>query len=313
MDKKEYIRSPKEEIECNLCGSLNVKTIARRDKYCLPVKTVICQRCGLIFISPRMSSERYNSFYMNGEYRRLLKVFKGRDVSIEKTFSSGRKLGNFLAERLRSYIKEGLVVEVGSSAGGVLTGLKDKIPGIELLGIEPSEDETVFARNKGIRTNQTTLESMDDLTSAADTIVSVRSLNHFLNPRLFFEWSNRMLNHDGNLIVLVADFTTVCEKRGMLFPQLDHPYMFTTETLQSFLTSSGFEIIFNRIETIGSNSFILGVGRKNDNPVFKTQISQNEQARQIAMRLAHFKPPGIRYQIKHLRKIMKRKLKEKLR
>jgi hypothetical protein len=256
-----------------------------------------------------MVPERYDSFYMSGEYRRLLKVFKGRDVSLEKNFSGGRKLGNLLAELLVSHIKGGLVVEVGSSTGGVLTGLKDKIPDIEMLGIEPSEDETIFARNKGIRTNQTTLESMDDLSLAADTILSARSLNHFLNPRLFFEWSNRVLNSGGNLIVLVADFISVCEKRGMLFPQVDHPYMFTPETLQGFVTSSGFNTIYSSTETIGTNSFILVVGEKNGQSDSENQISQSEQAQQIEMRLAGYKPPGLRYQIKYLRKIIKRKLK----
>jgi hypothetical protein len=89
--------------------------------------------------------------------------------------------------------------------------------------------------------------------------------------------------------------------------------MFTAETLQCLVTSTGFEIPFCNTETIGSNSYILVVGKKHGESVGKKPITQNEQAQQIAVKLADYKPPGIFYQIKHYRKVIKKRLTGKLR
>lgn len=309
MNRKDYLRASKEFVACNLCGGRNFSILAKLDRYLLPASTVICQGCGLIFINPRMTLERYNRFYSSGEYRRLLQDFKQRKANLEDDFNNSRKLGNWLGECFQSTIKVGLTVEVGSGTGGILAGISDKIRDIEVLGIEPSEEEAIFARKRNIRTIQASIESIGQATLAAETIISARSMNHLLDPRKFLTWSNRVLNPGGNLIVLVADFIKICEKRRMIFPQIDHPYMYTSETLQCLLTSTGFEMLFCSTKTIGSNTYILAVVRKNGESINEHPNIKNYQAQQIAMELANYKPPGVPYQIKNYIRMIKRKLK----
>ena len=65
---------------CNLCGSQSRdwSLISTRDRANYPATSVICNRCGLIFITPRMSAEQYADFYASGQYRQTVEIVTGR-------------------------------------------------------------------------------------------------------------------------------------------------------------------------------------------------------------------------------------------
>ena len=63
IDSSFFQNAPLEEVNCSLCGGREMKTLARRDCVGLPVKTVMCRRCGLIYINPRPTEEWYKDYY----------------------------------------------------------------------------------------------------------------------------------------------------------------------------------------------------------------------------------------------------------
>ena len=55
-----------EHVGCNLCGSDQPIEIAQRDKYGLELTTVMCRKCGLLYLNPRPTARSYTKFYSEG-------------------------------------------------------------------------------------------------------------------------------------------------------------------------------------------------------------------------------------------------------
>ncbi|MBI2055601.1 MAG: methyltransferase domain-containing protein [Candidatus Sungbacteria bacterium] len=243
--------APLEEVPCSLCGSREATTLSRRDALGLPVSTVMCQSCGLIYINPRPAMEWYKTFYSSvGGKQHVYKASAHTDESkpIGSGFEAACRHGRGLAERLGKYMRSGLTIDVGSSEGGVLAGLRDCL-NIIPIGIEPVPAEAQFAAKKGIPTRAVLIENIESSgvkIPPADNIICLKSLNHFLNPAFFFAWAWKTLKPDGRLILEVKNFRHQARRSGRVYAgiQLDHPYMFVPETVSAFVTAAGFNVLF---------------------------------------------------------------------
>ena len=253
-----------ENCVCNYCGDFDFKILSKKDRYGLNVKTVICKKCGLIFINPRMTSESYQKFYQDS-YRDLILKYKNREEknwNLENNFVASKKLGSSLARFFIRYINPGTIVEIGSSTGGVLAGFKSEIPELEIIGIEPSKEESDFANSKGIKTIVKLAEELEPDILSADNIIIVRSINHLFDPNKFFVWAYKSLKQNGKLIIMVLDFLSFCQKRGRLITQIDHPFMFSCDSLINYAESNGFRIVLNDSEE--GSDYIRIVAEKTD-------------------------------------------------
>lgn len=251
----DYSKAEYEDLPCNFCGSRNSYLLSDKDKYGLPTKTVLCKKCGLIYINPRMKKEYYDKFY-NCEYRNIIathKPFK-KEKDHNSRFESARKTGRKLGELAKGIIKPGFTIEVGSSVGGILKGFKEIID-CEVLGIEPSLEEAEYAEQKGIKTKVSLLENLNSDLPMARNILSVRALNHLLDPKYFFRWANENLEMGGHIIVMVLNFAEFCKKRGAVVTQIDHPFMFTPASLKNFTVAEGFKI--DLLKTEGNYIFLI--------------------------------------------------------
>ncbi len=238
-----YEQAEYEEIPCDLCGSKDQETLGFSKES--RTRAVICRGCGLIFVSPRMTREWYDKFYQE-EYRML---GGGEGESLAARFDRQQKHGFALAEELKSYFPaKGLLVDVGSSTGGTLAGIKKVFGGLYVLGIEPSEAEAEYARNQGIPTHATLIEDVERKgieISDADCVLSTQSLNHFLSPRYFLACAWRRLKPGGRLILEVKNFRQQARRSGRVANsiQVDHVYMFTPETVREYILAAGFKPI----------------------------------------------------------------------
>ena len=240
-----------ENIPCNLCGRNDIFVLARRATNSLPANACLCKNCGLIFINPRMSKEGYDTYYKY-HYRKHRAASVGkieRAAGLEVNFSDARRFGRALAKLLLPNIKKsGLTIDVGSSTGGVLFGMREVLPKLELLGVEPSLSESEFAVSQGVPTRAALFEDFltgNDINGAAN-IVCVRSLNHLLDPMGFFRWAERVLEPDGSLILVVKNFRHQVRRAGRVVAgvQIDHPYMFAPETLKHMVERAGFRVVY---------------------------------------------------------------------
>lgn len=252
-EKFSYEKAQFEEVPCNLCGASSFFILAKSAAGNRNARTCLCKKCGLIYISPRMMRECYDKYYADfyREDRERTKGFRDKGGMLEKNFELGRKFGRGLAKKVFPFIESGSVIDVGSSTGGVLFGLREKIPELKITGVEPSDEESSFAVLKGIPTERFLFEDFilgpgrpTSLTGIS-AILCVRSLNHLLDPRKFFSWSHDVLRQGGHLVLHVKNFRFQARRAGSVEAgaQIDHPYMFTPEVLCRFVESVGFNVV----------------------------------------------------------------------
>lgn len=245
-----YNTIEKEYIPCNFCKNENYHVMSTKGKDGLRLNSVICKICGLIFINPRMTKSSYGLYYEQ-EYRdkSIVNGDMGSGFDCKKLFDSTIRHGYFLAEFIKPYLKvEGSIMEVGSGVGGVLEGIRQKI-NREVIGLEPSFKESEYANSKGIVTHNTLIEDYLRVERCA-VIISTQSLNHFLDPRYFLEWSHKSLVDGGIILIEVMNFREQLYKAGKInnAVKIDHVYMFTPEVLRDFVKSAGFEILVMEVD-----------------------------------------------------------------
>ena len=269
MNAFDYHSAKSEYVFCSLCGRNQFFVLAKKSSNHSGARAVICKICGLIYINPRMTREEYDNYYKHF-YRQDRKISKGQADpagEVESNFEGARKFGNALAKKLSGFLKPGLTIDIGSSTGGTLYGLKEALPNLDVLGVEPSLEESAYARSQGIKTyaglfENFTKEAGKNLSEAAN-ILCARSLNHLLDPKAFFQWSYDSLAQGAHLILYVKNFRHQVRRAGSIEAgvQIDHPYMFTPEVLRLFIESVGFQVVY--LETGERTSkHILLVGEK---------------------------------------------------
>src|SRR3989338_8504740 len=264
MEKFPYEKAKLETVACNFCGGRDLKILAEIGQDNLRLRSVICRNCGLIFINPRMTAEWYFKYYQD-EYRSKTvegdkRAMRDKEIIFQELLANGYRHGLLLAELIKPRLgRAGTILEVGSGVGGVLSGLKEKLKW-EVFGIEPSKPETDYAEKKGIKTFNLLMEEVNKKAPSLggfSVIVCTQSLNHFLDPAFFLRWSRQHLAPDGLLVLEVMNFRHQLKKAGRYrnAVKVDHPFMFTPETLTAFVQTAGFEILyFDTDEKRGSSN-----------------------------------------------------------
>lgn len=256
-----YARATMEYLPCNFCGGQDFATLSCEGQDGLPLRSTLCKTCGLIAINPRMTKKWYFRYYQN-EYRSKTIEHgpSGRNFDFDGLFAEGYRHGLLLSELVKPHLHvSGAILEVGSSAGGVLAGLKESLKR-DVCGIEPSEVEARYAEGKGIKTHQYLMEEVDSHVRMPvfAAILCTQSLNHLLDPRFFFSWAHRHLASSGLLILEVMNFRHQLGQAGYYrnAVKIDHPYMFTPEVLKDFVESAGFTLVL--LDTDEEHETLLG-------------------------------------------------------
>lgn len=248
MEGFDYNKKNLEYIPCNLCGGNDFKIIVKRSVNNLKANTVMCKKCSLVFINPRMTSKDYDEYYMSF-YRQDRASIKNREYNsdLEKNFENARRFGKAIVSYMGKFVKDGLTIDVGSSTGGILFGMRESRKNLELLGIEPSLEESGYAESKGVKTIRGLFEDVNmDIKNKVKNILCVQSLNHLLDPMKFLNWSHDALEPGGHIFLAVKNWRHQVRRMGKLQSgvQIDHVYMFTPETLSLMCKKAGFTIVY---------------------------------------------------------------------
>ena len=310
-----------EHVSCNLCGSDESSTVATRDKYKLPLKTVICRQCGLLYLNPRPTAAIYRKFYEQGGqsdsiyHRRidfdaaedLLKYYYGPDfvmtdearaamakfkeeqaISSPPAAATDRKpaeeetseasdvdapldddddvapeqaqalakdlnlnrdkldyYGKHLYDELKDFVPVGgAVFEPGASWGKMLQPWKE-LHGSKVSGVEPKKEAVRVAKeNFGIDLIQGFADDPRIPENTYDLVINTRTVNHMLDPLGDFRNAWRWLKPGGILFVDIQDATKEARFEGfeLNVVEIDHPYMFSLNTLSAMVQKAGFII-----------------------------------------------------------------------
>lgn len=249
-------------INCD-CGAdiKNMKLLAKKDRYGLPLNTVICKKCGLIMSNPTLDQESLNSFY-DREYRPL---YVGENMATEEFFaeqySHGKKIYEFLKENI-DVTKIKTVLEIGTGAGGILKAIEDN-QDVEACGIDLGGEYIEFGKMHGLNlykmhSSELALKSPHKY----DLIILSHVLEHFLDLKNELAMIKELLSSHGYLYIEVPGIKNVPYPYGdfMGCIQNAHIRSFTLDTLKQVLAWNGFSLvdgneIVQSIFIISQNSF----------------------------------------------------------
>lgn len=225
-----------EWILCDLCGADDTEVVYRQGRFRKPLRNVICRRCALVYVNPRMAFDRYCTFYVE-EYRDQYR--KPRHTSPSFRLAERQR-----AEAIRSFLGPNVrpgarVLELGCRTGDLLHTFQI-VWNCEVDGVEPDHALAAFAsQTLGLRVLQGVPELADYPAETFDVVILCHVLEHCYAPTAFLERLCRMLKPSGVLYVEVPD---VDQPYGSLrdYFQEAHPYSFSVRTLRQLAHKTGF-------------------------------------------------------------------------
>jgi len=246
--EKNILNSVLEYPNCNVCNSNSFKLLSEKDRYGLKVSVVICKRCGLIQLSPRMTQEFYNSFYDN-EYRKL---YSENKIFFEEQKEKGKNIINYIEKNIGTEIKDMFILEVGSSSGGILSAFKEK--NNKVLGIDLGSEHIEFANSKGIDSKVGSINDLK-LKEKPDIVIYSQVTEHILNPIEEFQNLKKFLKPESLVFIEVPGIKNLQYAYHLDFLkyiQNAHIYYFTLNSLNNCMKKAGYKLISGneRIRTI---------------------------------------------------------------
>jgi SAM-dependent methyltransferase len=229
---------------CNLCGSGEAFRIGTRQingvrtadgEMDFTVSIACCSSCGLVFQDPPQEQARLEAYYaaMFREERSRPAEWKQAEFLARHQF--GAQFVDSLPDRS--------VLEVGCADGTTLAGFEAL--GLSPHGIEPSAQNTVACRERGVEVFEGPYEAYPAGRRQFGLVSSYYVMEHLLSPAHFLQFCNRQLLPDGVLLIEIPDIEAYANEdtAGDLVFFFEHQTHFTRETVTRLLEKCGFELL----------------------------------------------------------------------
>lgn len=233
-----------EMIPCRcLCGNAAAErdvVLSRKDRYGLPLSSLICSKCGLVRSAEILSPPSMAQFYQQ-EYR---VIYSDPAGSPESLFNGQVVRGRRLLDCLTSKVgrARGLVFEVGCGAGGILAPFRKA--GYDVAGCDYEESYLEYGRSQGLRLHSGGHESMQ-LENDMGVVVLSHVLEHFANPIAVLIAVVQRLNDGGYLLVEVPGVLRIHEVyfNPLAYLQGAHVYSYTAQHLRVLFESMNLVVV----------------------------------------------------------------------
>ncbi len=229
--------------ECE-CGSSDFEVIAQKDRYGLPVETVICRNCGLIMTNPCLDDKSNNSFY-DGEYHY---IYRAEEAPSEERFEERKNEAGTIIGFIQKHtgIDSGSVLEIGCADGGNIAAFVEK--GYKATGIDLSHTYVEYGKNRGLDLYCSDATSFAQKGQQYDIVVLNHVLEHFTDLEKELSTIAALMKDTGVLFVAVPGvkyLTFGAYKHDfLLMLQNAHIFNFTKDTLCQTMKKYGFDSIF---------------------------------------------------------------------
>jgi 2-polyprenyl-3-methyl-5-hydroxy-6-metoxy-1,4-benzoquinol methylase len=224
-------------LVCALCGGAVLSELAKN----IEVRVVMCEKCSLAFLSPRLTKEGNERFY--GEYfqegRRSLTSIDDAVRRLEKKNAYENK--KEYVREFTPHMKRGKTyIEIGAGWGTLAKRLQDET-GATIEVVEPSTlaSEVARAHYKLTSYKSTGEDFMENAEKKYDGMVLVHVFEHLLSPNKFLERARTVLNDGAYLFLALPDLTNMDEPMEKYF-HIEHTIYYTPQTLTLMMAKHGF-------------------------------------------------------------------------
>ncbi len=244
---------------CNLCGSTRLVEASRSDRYGFPATLRVCARCGLGFLSPRLTVEEYGRFY-ESVYRPLVSAYHGRLIDAETVQDDQRAYAEELVEFLRVSLPKppSTVLDVGGSTGLVAGAVRAEF-GSAATVLDPAPEELAVAASEGMETLAGFAETADYGGRTFELVLLCQTIDHLLDVAATLRALRGTLAPTGHLFVDVLDVGFLTRRVGSIegAVKIDHPYYLTRETALAYFELVGLAPVAERMSDDGHWGFLL--------------------------------------------------------
>ncbi len=222
---------------CPLCGASRSSLFDQRRFRDQPVTNRICENCGMVFQSPRMTDAELADFYQ-AEYRQL---YQGSTGPNDKDLAIQRERAGVLVEFARPVIKPGVRhLDIGCSAGLLLQGFAEAFKAIP-TGIEPGEAYRNYAQSSNLVVFPSRDALLADQPERFGLISMAHVLEHIAEPVAYLrELRERLLTPDGWLLLEVPNLYAHDSF------EVAHLLAFSPHTLGQVVQQAGYQVKYTR-------------------------------------------------------------------
>ncbi len=229
-----------EEVSnCPLCDSTNAILIAKKDRYGIPLKTVVCENCGLVRSYNQLTEASQKLFYKK-YYRNIYEELETHLELINERYKKER-----LSYVPKYLSKEDVVVEIGCGGGWNLIPYHKN--DYAYYGFDYDETFIELGKSKGLNLYVGDTEETSRMGIKADYVILNQVLEHVKNPIIFLKELKKILNANAIVSIWVPslDLIPYGYARGDLFGtlQIAHNYLFDEYTLKKVGLTAGYKII----------------------------------------------------------------------
>lgn len=223
---------------CPVCASTQFEPLAWNDRYGMGVSTAGCLQCGLAQSWPRPTPAAMAEFY-RCHYREYYQATSKPDIAYTMRYRKDARLA-YTARVITDNVtltKGMRVLDVGCAEGSLFAKLGLSCSGLRLVGIEPSENFSAYARQT---TGCTTYPDLDALVAGSEESFELIVVNHVLehvdDPVELLRRLMAMLVVGGKLYVDVPDADRYAGPESL---HIAHLFHFSPRTLPATLERAG--------------------------------------------------------------------------
>lgn len=232
-DKNEAsIRSNFVSVACPLCNWQDAVRVADEGQFGLPTYVSICRGCGLVYLTPRWSAERYQRFYRD-EYDALYRPAAAQTGSEHRARETVKRLEGVLPDR------PGAVLDIGSGDGAFLRLAGRRWPDVRRAAIEAAEPAVATLESeKEIHLLDTDLNNdwQAGREGTFDLVVLRHVLEHALDPVKLLRKVRSVLTDTGSAYLAVPDMMDPEGSLADYWFRVVHTFYFSEQTLARFLS-----------------------------------------------------------------------------
>lgn len=228
-----------------LCSNKNAEkdiVISEKDRYGIPVKQLICSKCGLIRNQKIFNVESNIKFYKN-YYRN---IYVGLKNPNDQFFEEQKTRGEKFLTLVKSHVelkKIQNILEIGCGSGGILAPFHEI--NISCTGVDYNKEYLEYGRLKGLSLICGDYKShIED--DSVDLLILSHVMEHFTNPiNEMIEVINKVKTNKYLLVEVPGIFfMNKVYLNPILYLQNAHVFNFYYSYLKVFFEKLGLEVIY---------------------------------------------------------------------